>query len=52
VREDRDVLLRFFRTTHGYSWTYRDGWEEDAADLSSWHGVTTNTNGRVVKLEL
>ncbi|CAM9844456.1 unnamed protein product, partial [Scytosiphon promiscuus] len=52
AREDRDVLLRFYRTTHGESWTDRDGWEEDAADLGSWHGVTTNTDGRVVKLEL
>ncbi|CAN0293325.1 unnamed protein product, partial [Scytosiphon promiscuus] len=52
AREDRDVLLRFYRTTHGESWTDRDGWEKDAPDLGSWHGVTTNTDGRVVKLEL
>ncbi|CAN0286465.1 unnamed protein product, partial [Scytosiphon promiscuus] len=44
--------LRFYRTTHGESWTDRDGWEEDAPDLGSWHGVTTNTDGRVIKLEL
>lgn len=31
---------------------YRDGWAENAEDLSSWYGVTTNEDGRVEKLEL
>ena len=49
---DRDVLLHLYRTTCGESWKYRDGWAENAEDLSSWYGVTTDENGRVVKLEL
>eukprot|EP00903_Cladosiphon_okamuranus_P012257 g11495.t1 len=49
---DRDVLLHLYRTTRGESWKYRDGWEENAADLGSWYGVTTDEDGRVEKLEL
>ncbi|CAM9956223.1 unnamed protein product [Ectocarpus sp. 12 AP-2014] len=49
---DREALLHFYRTTGGESWTCKDGWAENADDLGSWHGVTTNAEGRVVKLEL
>ena len=46
------MLLHLYRTTCGDSWKYRDGWAENAQDLSSWYGVTTNEDGRVEKLEL
>ncbi|CAN0410607.1 unnamed protein product [Ectocarpus sp. 8 AP-2014] len=49
---DREVLLHFFRSTGGESWTHQEGWAENADDLGSWHGVTSNAEGRVVKLEL
>ncbi|CAN0053544.1 unnamed protein product [Pylaiella littoralis] len=49
---DRDVLLLLYQTTGGESWDRKEGWAENAADLGSWHGVTTNADGRVVKLEL
>ncbi|CAN0334539.1 unnamed protein product, partial [Scytosiphon promiscuus] len=52
VDTDRRVLLRFYRTTGGRSWTHRKGWEENAIDLGSWYGVTTNREGRVVKLDI
>ncbi|CAM9487752.1 unnamed protein product [Scytosiphon promiscuus] len=52
IDTDRRVLLRFYRTTGGRSWTHRKGWEENAIDLGSWYGVTTNREGRVVKLDL
>lgn len=31
---------------------YRGGWAENAENLGSWYGVTTNGDDRVVKLEL
>lgn len=49
---DRKVLLRLYQATGGGSWKHQDGWAENAADLGSWYGVTTNAEGRVVKLEL
>lgn len=49
---DRDVLLDFYQTMDGASWSKNDGWARKATDLGSWHGVTTNADGRVVKLEL
>lgn len=49
---DRDVLLHLYHTTGGESWKFRDGWAENAADLSTWYGVETNEDGRVVTLEL
>ncbi|CAM9834987.1 unnamed protein product, partial [Ectocarpus sp. 6 AP-2014] len=48
---DREVLLHFFRSTGGESWTHQEGWAENADDLGSWCGVTSNAEGRVVKLE-
>ncbi|CBJ25495.1 LRR-GTPase of the ROCO family [Ectocarpus siliculosus] len=52
AQTDRETLLHFYRTAGGESWTCKDGWAENADDLGSWHGVTTNAEGRVVKLEL
>ncbi|CAB1115806.1 unnamed protein product [Ectocarpus sp. CCAP 1310/34] len=49
---DREVLLHFFRSTGGNCWTHQEGWAENADDLGSWYGVTTNADGRVVKMEL
>ncbi|CBN78377.1 LRR-GTPase of the ROCO family, putative pseudogene (Partial), partial [Ectocarpus siliculosus] len=49
---DREVLLHFFRSTGGESWTHQEGWAENADDLGSWYGVMSNAEGRVVKLEL
>ncbi|CAB1104970.1 unnamed protein product [Ectocarpus sp. CCAP 1310/34] len=49
---DREVLLHFFRSTGGNCWTHQEGWAENADDLGSWYGVTSNAEGRVVKLEL
>ncbi|CAM9968462.1 unnamed protein product [Pylaiella littoralis] len=49
---DRDVLLRLYQMTDGESWRRKKGWAENATDLGSWRGVTTNADGRVVKLKL
>ena len=48
--DDRDVLLVLFRSTCGAKWTNSANWGTDA-DVSRWHGVEGNDEGRV-KLNL
>lgn len=52
MQTDRDVLCHLYRTTGGDSWSRQDGWAQNDADLSTWFGVTTNADGRVIMLEL
>lgn len=52
AQTDREVLLHFYRANGGESWICKDGWAENALDLGSWHGVSTNAEGRVTKLKL
>ena len=49
--EDRAVLVGLYRSTGGTSWTRQQNWNT-SADLSQWHGVEVNGEGRVVKLFL
>ncbi|CAN0318182.1 unnamed protein product, partial [Scytosiphon promiscuus] len=48
---DREVLLVLYRSTNGPGWEDKQGWDT-RADLSNWHGVEVNDQGRVVKLSL
>ncbi|CAM9337204.1 unnamed protein product, partial [Ectocarpus sp. 6 AP-2014] len=48
---DRDALLTLYHCTGGPSWHNRSGWGSDRP-LNEWYGVTTNSAGRVVALEL
>ena len=48
---DVQALESLYETTNGDRWTRSDGWLEDD-DLSRWHGVTTDSNGRVAGLDL
>lgn len=48
---DRKVLLELFRATNGPSWRIKDGWDTNAS-ISSWFGVTTDGDGRIVRLDL
>ncbi len=48
---DRDALLALFHSTGGAGWERKDNWNTDA-ELSKWHGVNVNAEGRVVKLSL
>lgn len=50
---DAEILRLLYNTTGGSSssWTNSDGWLGDAA-LSEWHGVETDTIGRVSNLDL
>ena len=48
---DRDALIAFYDTTGGPNWTVNSNWATDS-DLSQWHGVRTDAEGRVTALIL
>ena len=48
---DRAVLETLYDATGGASWTDSTNWKS-SAPLSSWHGATTDTAGRVTGLDL
>lgn len=51
-KTDRDALVAFYNATSGDSWSVsRHNWLSDLP-LDDWYGVTTNADGRVVKLVL
>ena len=50
-RSDRAALEELFAATGGDNWSRNDLWGS-GAPLSRWHGVTTDSDGRVVRLEL
>ena len=49
--DDRAALEALYYATDGDNWTNNAGWLINK-ELNDWHGVTTNENGRVTKLEL
>ena len=49
--QDRAALQALYRATNGAGWTANTNWNSPAA-LNTWHGVTTNPDGRVVTLDL
>ena len=51
VATDKAALVALYNATDGTNWTPNTNWTSDMA-LSSWHGVTTNSAGRVTRLEL
>ena len=48
---DKRALEALYQNTNGSSWTRSDGWLENE-DLGQWHGVQTNSIGRVSGLDL
>ena len=48
---DRTALTALYEATGGPDWRESDGWLTDAP-LEDWHGVDTDNNGRVIRLEL
>ena len=48
---DKAALVALYNATDGANWTPNTNWTSNMA-LSSWHGVTTNSAGRVTRLEL
>ena len=50
-QSDREVLEVFYDSTGGAGWPNRTNWKT-SAPLGEWHGVTTDTAGRVTGLSL
>ena len=48
---DRNALIAFYEKTGGPDWTDRADWLSNSP-LHAWHGVTTDADGRVTRLEL
>ena len=51
VASDRAVLVALYNATEGGSWTTRTNWLS-GRPLDEWHGVTTDSDGRVTALNL
>ena len=51
VATDKVALEALYNATDGTNWTTSTNWTSDAT-LSAWHGVTTDSDGRVTELEL
>ena len=51
VATDRDVLVAFYQATDGANWGNSANWLSDQP-TGAWYGVTTNSNGRVTRIEL
>ena len=48
---DRDVLVALYNATDGDNWTTKSGWLSEEP-IGTWHGVTTNSDGRVTRLSI
>ena len=50
--DDRKALVSLYEATGGSEWTRSDGWLDDDVPVSEWHGVSTDSVGRVLELDL
>lgn len=48
---DREALVALYNATDGANWRENDNWLSDAP-IGDWHGVTTDSDGRVVEINL
>ena len=48
---ERDTLITLYYATRGDNWRYHTNWLT-GAPLGEWHGVTTDSDGRVIELNL
>lgn len=51
AQTDREALVALYNATGGENWSTYTNWNT-GADLSEWHGVKVNGQGRVVVLKL
>lgn len=51
ITDDRQALIDLYNATGGDNWTNNTNWCSDKP-LDEWYGVTTNEEGRVIRLEL
>ncbi len=52
VATDKAALVALYNATDGANWTNNDNWLDDSQPLSSWRGVNTSSNGRVIRVNL
>ena len=51
VQQDRAALVALYEATGGARWALNTNWLS-ATPVGDWHGVTTDADGRVIRLEL
>ena len=49
---EMEALVALYNATNGAGWTDSTNWLNDGVPINSWHGVGTDTEGRVVNLSL
>ncbi len=49
--DDKKALVSLYEATGGSEWTRSDGWLEDVP-VREWHGVSTDSVGRVLEVDL
>ena len=49
---EKEALVALYNATDGANWTDSTNWLNDGVPLNSWHGVTTDAEGRVTVLSL
>ncbi len=49
---DRAALEALYRATGGANWSNNDKWMSTDAPIDEWYGVTTDNDGRVIRLDL
>ena len=49
---EKEALVALYNATDGANWTDNTNWLNDGVPLNSWHGVTTDAEGRVTVLNL
>ncbi len=52
VATDRAALMALYNSAGGASWTLKTNWGETGVAIGTWHGVTTNADGRVTALDI
>jgi hypothetical protein len=50
--DEREALLALYRATGGENWEYSDNWNTPEPVDDTWHGVTVDSEGRVIELDL
>ena len=48
---ERDALVALYHATGGANWTWNTNWLSEQP-IGEWHGVSTDSNGRVTRLDL
>lgn len=56
TQAEYSALISFYQNTNGASWLNKTGWATAdpyvIEDVGSWHGVTVNGNGNVIRIDL